>query len=185
MELKAEIHSCSVLEATHSSHAFEGTSETKENNLCCTCGYCLAYLRHVQSVVLIVSKKNKSPRLIFYHATCRFLKKETYALISSFLASLALIISVSHNYNGQAITTEIISLLPLPLLLYLTFQEKKTTKNFFYIGLCIALAAMFRLNLAYLGIIFGLFIAWEILNKREKVPLPLPLWQLKFELKSF
>lgn len=86
------------------------------------------------------------------------------------IAGVFSVILISILPDGQATMTEVIVSTPLMLALcILTSNQNITRSHFFIVGSLLAIAAMIRLNLAYVSLILGCFIFAFLL--KEKTPL--------------
>ncbi len=84
---------------------------------------------------------------------------------AGFLAAILCIVFVSMTRSGQATMTETIAMLPLVGALALLCEKKHTISVLFAAGFLISAAAMIRLNLAYVAVLVGFYLAINMIRR--------------------
>jgi hypothetical protein len=90
--------------------------------------------------------------------------------LAGFLSGAMTIVFVSLAPLGQATMSEILALVPLMGALAITVRYGMAPKKLFFVGFLISIAALVRLNLAYLAVVMGLFILFKQLLSEKRLP---------------
>jgi len=90
--------------------------------------------------------------------------------LAGFLSGVLTIFFVSLTPFGQATISEIIALVPLMGALKIAVRYGMAPKALFFVGFLISVAALVRLNLAYLAVVMGLFILFKQLFAEKRPP---------------
>jgi len=88
--------------------------------------------------------------------------KQAYNKNIGIISAILCIVFVSLTPSGQATMTEIIALLPLMLTFFILIRFECNSKTLFFLGVCITLAFLVRLNLAYVAVGIFIFIFFEM-----------------------
>jgi hypothetical protein len=90
--------------------------------------------------------------------------------LAGFLSGALTIVFVSLVPAGQATMAEILALVPLLGALTIATRYENVPKALFFVGLLISIAALVRLNLAYLAVLMGFFILFKQLCSTKQLP---------------
>lgn len=102
------------------------------------------------------------------------ISKYLWGRLAGFLSGAMTIVFVSLVPGGQATMAEILALVPLLGALAIAVRYGNVPKAVFFVGFFISIAALVRLNLAYLAVVVGLFIlVYQVLVEKR-----LPIAQL-------
>ena len=110
-----------------------------------------------------------------YLAGVAFLTHRTaenlWGRLAGLFSGILTIAFISLVTGGQAVMTEILTLLPLQGALFIAVKQRKMPNAFFFIGFLISIATLIRLNLAYLVVTIGLFILLHGILMERRLPL--------------